>query len=48
MKVTLTCNRPWYTNSTEIRFFHNGEGEVSFDNIAVHDGLYDAYPDRDN
>ncbi|OJI96862.1 hypothetical protein ASPVEDRAFT_78611 [Aspergillus versicolor CBS 583.65] len=46
--VVSTWVRPWYANSTEIRFFHNGEGEVSFGNIAVHDGLYDAYPDRAN
>lgn len=37
---------PWYANSTEIRFFHNGEGEVLFSNIRVADGLYDAYPER--
>ncbi|KAL2815401.1 glycosyl hydrolase [Aspergillus cavernicola] len=42
-----TWARPWYANSTEIRFFHNGESEVSFHNIVVHDGLYDAYPDRE-
>lgn len=36
----------WYANSTEIRFFHDGEGETSFSNIQVSDGLYDAYPER--
>ncbi|ODM19412.1 hypothetical protein SI65_04396 [Aspergillus cristatus] len=41
-----TYVRPWYADSTEIRFFHNGEGEVSFSNIRVTDGLYDAYPER--
>ncbi|KAL3713804.1 hypothetical protein TMatcc_002509 [Talaromyces marneffei ATCC 18224] len=42
-----TWVRPWYANSTEIRFFQNGDGEVTFRNIHVHDGLYDAYPARD-
>ncbi|BCR90343.1 glycoside hydrolase family 32 protein [Aspergillus chevalieri] len=41
-----TYVRPWYADSTGIRFFHNGEGEVSFSNIRVADGLYDAYPER--
>ncbi|EKV11490.1 hypothetical protein PDIG_50230 [Penicillium digitatum PHI26] len=45
--VLSTWVRPWYENSTEIRFFQNGEGEASFNNIRVADGLYDAYPDRD-
>ncbi|KAL4787745.1 glycosyl hydrolase [Aspergillus varians] len=43
-----TWARPWYSNSTGIRFFHNGEGNVRFDNIVLYDGLYDAYPDRDS
>ncbi|EYE93569.1 glycoside hydrolase family 32 protein [Aspergillus ruber CBS 135680] len=41
-----TWARSWYANSTEIRFFHDGEGETSFSNIQVSDGLYDAYPER--
>ncbi|KAL4917345.1 glycosyl hydrolase [Aspergillus aurantiobrunneus] len=41
-----TYVRPWYADSTGIRFFHNGEGEVSFSNVRVFDGLYDAYPER--
>ncbi|KAL6239862.1 hypothetical protein BDW75DRAFT_236115 [Aspergillus navahoensis] len=41
-----TWARSWYANSTEIRFFHNGENEVSFSNIRVAEGLYDAYPKR--
>ncbi|KAJ5318363.1 hypothetical protein N7476_004783 [Penicillium atrosanguineum] len=44
--VLSTWVRPWYENSTEIRFFQNGEGEASFSNIRIADGLYDAYPDR--
>jgi len=38
--------RPWYENSTDIRFFQAGDGTASFNNIRVADGLYDAYPDR--
>ncbi|KAL5363355.1 glycosyl hydrolase [Aspergillus floccosus] len=41
-----TWVRPWYSRSTEIRFFHNGEDEVTFSNIKIFDGLYDAYPER--
>ncbi|KAJ6125535.1 Glycoside hydrolase family 32 [Penicillium samsonianum] len=45
--IALCClPGPWYQNSTEIRFFQNGEGEASYSNIRVADGLYDAYPDR--
>ncbi|KAJ5219521.1 CAZyme family GH32 [Penicillium chermesinum] len=44
--VLSTWVRPWYENSTEIRFFQNGEGQASFSNIRIADGLYDAYPDR--
>ncbi|KAJ5512280.1 Concanavalin A-like lectin/glucanases superfamily [Penicillium fimorum] len=44
--VLSTWVRPWYKDSTEIRFFQNGEGEASYSNIRVADGLYDAYPDR--
>ncbi|KAE8145138.1 glycosyl hydrolase [Aspergillus avenaceus] len=42
-----TYVRPWYHNSTDIRFFHNGVGSVSFSDVNVYDGLYDAYPERD-
>ncbi|KAL4928508.1 glycoside hydrolase family 32 protein [Aspergillus undulatus] len=42
-----TWARSWYSNSTGIRFFHNGESEVSFSKIRVADGLYDAYPKRE-
>ncbi|KAL3471171.1 glycosyl hydrolase [Aspergillus californicus] len=45
--VLSTWARSWYENSTEIRFFHNGQSGVSFDNIMLYDGLYDAYPDRE-
>ncbi|KAB8230171.1 glycoside hydrolase family 32 protein [Aspergillus alliaceus] len=41
-----TWARTWYANSTGISFFHNGVGEVSFSDISVSDGLYNAYPER--
>ncbi|PYH42157.1 glycoside hydrolase family 32 protein [Aspergillus saccharolyticus JOP 1030-1] len=41
-----TWARSWYANSTEIRFFHNGEGEVHFRNVSVSEGLYNAWPER--
>ncbi|RYO80755.1 hypothetical protein DL763_008798 [Monosporascus cannonballus] len=41
-----TWARSWYAASREIRFFHDGEGEVTFGNVTVHEGLYDAWPDR--
>ncbi|RAL12363.1 glycoside hydrolase family 32 protein [Aspergillus homomorphus CBS 101889] len=42
-----TWARSWYDNSTQIRFFHNGEGEVQFKNVAVTEGLYNAWPERE-
>ncbi|EAU34065.1 hypothetical protein ATEG_04996 [Aspergillus terreus NIH2624] len=42
-----TWVRPWYSYSNEISFFHNGEEEVTFSNIRIFDGLYDAYPERE-
>ncbi|KAJ5774891.1 Concanavalin A-like lectin/glucanases superfamily [Penicillium paradoxum] len=41
-----TWTRSWYANSTDIHFFHNGEGEVTFENVTVVEGLYDAWPKR--
>ncbi|PYH77596.1 wild-type from A Japonicus in complex with glucose [Aspergillus uvarum CBS 121591] len=41
-----TWARSWYDNSTQIRFFHNGEGEVQFKNVSVSEGLYNAWPER--
>ncbi|KAI0850303.1 glycoside hydrolase family 32 protein [Daldinia vernicosa] len=41
-----TWARSWYAASREIRFFHDGEGEVVFGDVTVHEGLYDAWPDR--
>nr|ADK46938.1 fructosyltransferase [Aspergillus japonicus] len=41
-----TWARSWYDNSTQIRFFHNGEGEVQFRNVSVSEGLYNAWPER--
>ncbi|OBT86701.1 hypothetical protein VE02_04636 [Pseudogymnoascus sp. 03VT05] len=41
-----TWARSWYAASKEIRFVHNGEGEVKFGNVMVHEGLFDAWPER--
>ncbi|KAJ5488010.1 hypothetical protein N7530_002310 [Penicillium desertorum] len=41
-----TWARSWYANSTEIKFFHNGEGEATFGDVTVFEGLYDAWPQR--
>lgn len=36
----------WYADSTEIRFFHDGEGEVTFGDVSIYEGLFDAWPER--
>ncbi|KAI1469266.1 glycoside hydrolase family 32 protein [Daldinia caldariorum] len=41
-----TWVRSWYAASREIRFFHDGNGEVTFGDVTVHEGLYDAWPER--
>ncbi|KAI1762250.1 glycoside hydrolase family 32 protein [Hypoxylon sp. FL1150] len=41
-----TWARSWYAASREIRFFHDGDGEVTFGDVTVHEGLYDAWPER--
>ncbi|KAI6087328.1 glycoside hydrolase family 32 protein [Hypoxylon rubiginosum] len=41
-----TWARSWYASSREIRFFQEGDGEVTFGDVTVHEGLYDAWPDR--
>ncbi|KAI0382698.1 glycoside hydrolase family 32 protein [Hypomontagnella monticulosa] len=41
-----TWARSWYASSREIRFFHDGNGEVSFGDVTVHEGLFDAWPER--
>ncbi|OTA60723.1 glycoside hydrolase family 32 protein [Hypoxylon sp. EC38] len=41
-----TWARSWYASSKEIRFFQEGNGEVTFGNVTVYEGLYDAWPDR--
>lgn len=38
--------RSWYDSSREIRFFQDGSGEVTFGNVTVYEGLYDAWPGR--
>ncbi|KAF3001701.1 hypothetical protein E8E14_000211 [Neopestalotiopsis sp. 37M] len=44
--VLSTWARSWYASSTEVRFFQEGSGEVTFENITIHEGLYDAWPER--
>ncbi|SPO07440.1 uncharacterized protein DNG_10134 [Cephalotrichum gorgonifer] len=41
-----TWARSWYASSKDIKFFHEGEGEVEFGEVTVYEGLYDAWPDR--
>lgn len=41
-----TWARSWYDSSREIRFFQDGSGEVTFGNVTVYEGLYDAWPGR--
>ncbi|KAL2689966.1 hypothetical protein Neosp_004031 [[Neocosmospora] mangrovei] len=41
-----TWARSWYADSTEIRFFHDGEGEVTFGDVSIYEGLFDAWPER--
>ncbi|KAE8396353.1 glycosyl hydrolase [Aspergillus alliaceus] len=41
-----TWARSWYQNSTDIKFFHNGAGEVTFSNVTVSEGLFEAWPER--
>ncbi|KAH6649104.1 glycosyl hydrolase [Truncatella angustata] len=41
-----TWVRSWYSSSTEVRFFYEGTEQVSFGDITVSEGLYDAWPER--
>ncbi|KAM0561070.1 hypothetical protein ACHAPJ_003571 [Fusarium lateritium] len=41
-----TWARSWYSDSTDIRFFHSGSGEVTFSNVTIHEGLANAWPER--
>ncbi|KZF22265.1 glycoside hydrolase family 32 protein [Xylona heveae TC161] len=41
-----TWARSWYANSTDISFFHNGVKDVTFGDVTVSEGLYDAWPAR--
>ncbi|KAG5664601.1 hypothetical protein KAF25_008335 [Fusarium avenaceum] len=41
-----TWARSWYADSTDIRFFHSGSGEVTFSNVTIHEGLAEAWPER--
>lgn len=41
-----TWIKPWYSASTNISFFAEGTGSVEFSDVAIHEGLYDAFPHR--
>lgn len=41
-----TWIKPWYSASTNISFFSEGTGSVQFSEITIHEGLYDAFPNR--
>ncbi|CAM1501973.1 Fc.00g039570.m01.CDS01 [Cosmosporella sp. VM-42] len=41
-----TWARSWYADSKEIRFFQNGSGEATFSDVTIHEGLFDAWPER--
>ncbi|KAI1413669.1 glycoside hydrolase family 32 protein [Hypoxylon sp. FL1857] len=41
-----TWARSWNASSREIRFFQDGNGEATFGDVTVYEGLYDAWPDR--
>lgn len=41
-----TWIKPWYSASTNISFFAEGTGSVKFSEITIHEGLYDAFPNR--
>ncbi|KAL1855302.1 hypothetical protein Daus18300_011119 [Diaporthe australafricana] len=41
-----TWIKPWYSNSTGISFFAEGTGSVEFSDVIIHEGLYDAFPNR--
>ncbi|KAG8163132.1 hypothetical protein KVR01_007610 [Diaporthe batatas] len=38
--------KPWYANSTNISFLHDGEGKATFSDVTIHEGLIDAFPNR--
>ncbi|KAL1862671.1 hypothetical protein Daus18300_008469 [Diaporthe australafricana] len=41
-----TWIRSWYETSRDVSFFHDGVGNVSFSDVKVTEGLYNAWPDR--
>lgn len=41
-----TWIKPWYSDSTNISFFAEGTGSVEFSDVTIHEGLYDAFPNR--
>ena len=44
--LTFCDTSSWYNASREIRFFQAGKGGVTFSNVTVYEGLYNAWPDR--
>lgn len=41
-----TWIKPWYSASNNISFFAEGTGSVDFSDVTIHEGLYDAFPQR--
>lgn len=40
------CFSSWYADSTDVRFFHSGSGDVTFSNVTMYEGLANAWPER--
>ena len=38
--------RSWYSASTKLGFIVEGSEEISFGNVTVYEGLFDAWPER--
>lgn len=46
-EIKLTrIRRPWYSNSTAISFYTEGEGSVTYSDVVVHEGNITAFPER--
>ncbi|KAI9924259.1 hypothetical protein ASPWEDRAFT_185170 [Aspergillus wentii DTO 134E9] len=41
-----TWARSWYTNSTNISFFHDGAEKATVSDVTVSEGLFNAWPER--
>jgi len=47
--VLSTLVFPWYESSTQMSFYHEGSSsQVTYTNVTVHEGLFDAWPERQN